>query len=108
MKLPSVLTILTFLGVATAATIKSRISVEAPINQQFANFVAKFSRSYKNNDEYLKRLSLFAKNLEIVNNHNANNKDYKLAINKFADLSTKEMETMFGLKSDLGSTYKGN
>jgi C1A family cysteine protease len=63
--------------------------------------VSKFGRSYKSNSEFQNRLSNFAKNLDIVNSHNAKNVGFELELNKFADLSDQEFKSMLGFRSDL-------
>jgi C1A family cysteine protease len=102
MKFTTIVAVLALFGVVSvnAIQIKNKVGA-AQTEKQFANYISKFSRSYRSNEEYQARLSNFAKNLDIVNNHNSNNLDYQLELNKFADLSDKEYKSMLGFRSDL-------
>ena len=67
MKFASIVAVLALFGVVSVNSLSIKNRVEAAqTEKQFANFITKFSRNYKNNDEYVSRLSNFAKNLEIV------------------------------------------
>ena len=67
----------------------------------FNSFTSRFSRNYKSSAEYNKRLSIFKRNLEIIEEHNQNHaaeEGYTLEVNKFADLTKEEFERTLGLR----------
>ena len=93
MKFTSVVAVLALFGVVSVNSISIKNKVESSQTQKlFSNFVSKFARNYKNQDEFNTRLSNFAKNLDIINKNNQENKDYQLEANKFADLSLSEYQ----------------
>lgn len=47
-------------------------------------------------EEYNARLQVFSNNLAIIRQNNADNEDFKLGVNKFADLSNDEFTKMMG------------
>lgn len=51
-------------------------------------------------EEYKARLSLFKASVEEIAKSNAENKDFKLALNQFADLSDDEFKKRLGLRSE--------
>ena len=64
----------------------------------FNQFISENGKNYLTKEEYNARLSIFKSNYEIVKTHNANNNDFKLAMNSFADLSDAEFEKKMGFK----------
>lgn len=65
--------------------------------QAFQEFVNKYNRNYLTKEEYNARLSIFKANLERVKSHNAEKEGFSMALNKFADLSEEEFNSMLGL-----------
>ncbi|XP_032513806.2 pro-cathepsin H-like [Danaus plexippus] len=63
----------------------------------FAEFMQKHNKNY-DGPEHEQRRKIFETNLRKIEEHNRSNKNFKLAINKFADLTHKEMEKRKGLK----------
>lgn len=102
MKFSSIVAVLALLGVVSveAVQVKNKLQT-SQVEKSFNSFVSKFQRNYKSQKEYQTRLSNFAKNLEIVNQHNAQNVGYQLELNKFADLSNAEYKSMLGFRADL-------
>lgn len=98
MKFTTVVAVLALFGVITtnAVSIQSKLE-ENNVKKVFAAFTNKFQRSYKNQGEYQDRLSNFMKNYQIVTDHNNNNSDFQLEMNKFSDLSDREFQSMLGL-----------
>ena len=93
MKYSTVVAVLALFGVASVNTLQIKDQLASNQAQKlFSNFVSKFGRNYKNNEEFTKRLNNFQKNLEIINKNNQENKDYQLEANKFADLSLSEYQ----------------
>ena len=59
----------------------------------FSSYIAKFSKSYKNKDEYNARFEAFKENYRKVQDHNSRNEaSFKLGINKFSDLTNEEFK----------------
>ena len=100
MKFTHIVAVLALLGISTqAVSVKDQLQQDK-IKKSFSSFVSKFKRNYRNNNEFQTRLNNFAKNLQIVEEHNANNSDFQLETNKFADLTEKEFKSMMGLNAD--------
>jgi len=66
--------------------------------KQFGEFVAKYKKSYKNNQETLARFSTFKKNLELIEEMNQKVPSAKYGITKFADISPQEFEDLYLMK----------
>lgn len=57
----------------------------------FEQWMAQFGRTYGDNAEKERRLTIFVKNLLFVNNFNSQgNKTYKLSVNLFSDMANEE------------------
>lgn len=73
-------------------------SFAALTNQQYQNafieFMHKYSKSYAH-DEFQARFVTFKKNLDFINNLNAQNRGFKVAMNKFGDLSNQEFVALY-------------
>jgi hypothetical protein len=65
----------------------------------FSDFISNNQRNYLTKEEYRARLTIFKSNYELVQSHNAENKDFKLGINHLSDLSDEEFSKRLGLKS---------
>lgn len=61
----------------------------------FNNFISKHHKSYLTKNEFQERFKIFKQNFDYVQKHNAENKDYKLEANKFADWSDEQKQTLF-------------
>jgi C1A family cysteine protease len=74
--------------------------VPSAAHQEYKGFVSKYSKNYKNQEEYNLRLLNFANGLHFVNEHNANPAStHTVAINHMADAHEWEWRMMFGLVS---------
>jgi len=72
----------------------------------FTRWVAENDKSYDHSD-FFNRYSTFKSNVDLINNHNALNKSYTLAVNKFADLNTAEFgKLMCGYKPEIRGTAR--
>ena len=58
---------------------------------QFNQFLKTYNKSYNNTEEYWNRYGIFSANLDYINKHNSYNKPYKLAMNRFGDLTSDEL-----------------
>lgn len=59
----------------------------------FRKFMEKYGKTYKTDEEYIKRYKIFVKNLEIINKLNSEGGTASYDINQFADMEDVEMET---------------
>lgn len=60
--------------------------------EQFLDFAKTHNKQYFI-DDFLHRYSIFENNLNIINQHNEKNLSWKMAINKFADLTASEFKS---------------
>lgn len=103
MKFATVVAVFALLGFSTEAArlnqkmFRSTLAEKDDIETHFSKFVSKFQRSYKNISEYNKRLEHFKQNKAFIDAENAMKGSYTLELNKFADLSNEEFQTMMGL-----------
>jgi len=86
----SLLALAVILGVAFALS-------EVEYQSSFTFWMQQHQRSY-HHDEFLHRYRVFKANLDFINTHNAANKTFKVALNKFADLTGAEYAKMLGTK----------
>jgi len=61
------------------------------VADQFATFIRSYNKYYSIG-ETIKRFGIFAKNVEMINQHNAQNLPWKMDINEFADLTWEEFK----------------
>lgn len=62
------------------------------LSEAFNKHISTLQRSYLTKEEYKARKDIFKKNYEYVQNHNNQNSDYKLEMNRYADWSDDERE----------------
>ena len=62
---------------------------------EFLNFTHNYNRTYEGTAGFWYRYNIFADNLDKINAHNRGNSTYRLGINKFADLTSKEFKTIY-------------
>ena len=68
---------------------------EMTMAERHEQWMAKYSRVYKDAAEKEMRLKVFAANYELIEKHNAGNHKYKLGANKFADLTNEEFKQIY-------------
>ncbi len=74
--------------------------------RNFINFISEHHRSYGTKEEYEYRLSVFADKYAFVQQHNAENNTYKVAINQFSDLTQSEYEQRLGFMASAKTSKK--
>jgi len=62
--------------------------------KQFQDFVEKFEKKY-DTKEIFDKFSVFVKNMEMIESHDAAKEGYSLAVNEFADLTWEEFSKMY-------------
>ena len=106
MKRTALITTIAILGLVSTNALTVRQNIKPKENDEqvleaFTEFTSRFSRQYKTLGEYNKRLSTFKKSFTYVENHNKNKAEkagYTLEINKFADMTKEEYESLLGFK----------
>jgi cathepsin F len=89
----------------------SAVTLNSELTNAFGRFMAEYGRSYDSVEEYAKRLSIFADNIERVNKMNAEHiligGEAVFGVTKFSDLSPKEFKQYYlGYKpSNATKTY---
>lgn len=71
----------------------SAISILCPV--LFKEFISTYNKVYDTETEYNKRLEIFCKNYEFIDNHNRNDVTFSLDINQFADLTAEEFNSLY-------------
>lgn len=65
----------------------------------FLKHIAQYAKSYASKEEYNYRLNVFRANYALVVRHNsANDQDFYLGMNQFADMSPNEFNQRLGLR----------
>lgn len=88
-----VVMMLSVLGLTAGANIRPREVYES----QFIEHINKYNVKISNGQEFVRRLQIFADNMDIIENHNAGNESYKMAINKFSHLTLEEFQSQVSL-----------
>lgn len=68
----------------------------SPVEQEFAQYLAKFGKTYLSEEEHTARLANFAKTHFIIEEHNAAGKSWTLAHNFMSDWSETERQQLNG------------
>lgn len=92
----------------TAAALTALAAVANVTPEDFDQWKATHSKTYEGG-EHSARLGIFQENAKIVEQHNAGNHTWTMALNEYADLSTEEFNSFylgFNPSSKLGSTDK--
>jgi cathepsin L len=63
--------------------------LEHEAQSAFTFWMQQYQKSY-HHEEFLQRYNIFKSNLEFIHNHNAANKSFTVAMNKFGDLTVEE------------------
>lgn len=67
------------------------------IDNDFAEYVAHHGKSYMTKEEYTYRREIFERNKRLIEDHNSKSgQSYRLAINKFADMTEYEFNSYVG------------
>jgi C1A family cysteine protease len=73
--------------------------IPSAAHQQYRQFIGKFGKQHKSQEEYNLRMLNFASSLHFVNEHNAKKATFTAGINHLADAHDWERRMMFGLVS---------
>lgn len=75
-------------------------------HSKFLDFVKTYDKDYSSSEEYLYRFRVFMKNIDYIEEVNRHNLSYKLAVNKFTDLTNTEFSNKY-TPSLLHSQFNG-
>ena len=95
MKILSVLIVATVLASAYFV-MQSSSPLEAEL--EFGNYITSYNKNYASEEEYNFRLSIFAEQLRIINDHNAKGLSWTLGVNQFSDWTREEYKALLGYK----------
>ncbi|GLU20067.1 hypothetical protein SLE2022_362820 [Rubroshorea leprosula] len=96
---PVTLSILLFLffALSSAATLRT----DDEVRRMYTSWLAKHGKTYNGIGEEEKRFQIFKDNLRFVDEHNSQNRTYRLGLNRFADLTNEEYRAMYlGTRTD--------
>lgn len=96
MKILSVLIVATVLASAYFV-FQTSSPLEAEV--EFGNFIVSYNKNYASEEEYNFRLSVFAEQLRIINEHNAKGLSWTLGVNQFSDWTREEYKAILGYKA---------
>ncbi|GMH02857.1 hypothetical protein Nepgr_004696 [Nepenthes gracilis] len=81
---------------------KSSWRSDAEVMRIYESWLVKHGKNYNALGEKEKRYEIFKDNLRLIDEHNAENRSYKLGLNRFADLTNEEFRSMYlGAKRDM-------
>ena len=86
--------LLTFLSFSFVSSFYVRNENDNTYNM-FLNFKNKYNKTYDSIHTHEYRYAIFLENLDIINDHNTNNNDWKMDINSFADLTRDEFASTY-------------
>ena len=74
---------------------------ESEVDMRFVNFIGKYTKQYKDKEEFLHRMDIFKRNADKIENHNARNSGslYRMGLNSFADMTEEELRARLGLRN---------
>ena len=79
--------------IASASSSAALPGIESTLHQKFHQFLSAHKKVYANPTEYIRRLSNFQSNLEMIEAHNRRTDvNYKLGITQFADMDQDEVQ----------------
>ena len=74
---------------------KSRWRTDEDVMAVYEAWLAKHGKSYNALGEKERRFQIFKDNLRFIDEHNAENRTYKVGLNRFADLTNEEYRSMY-------------
>ena len=69
------------------------------------SYVSQYGKSYGTKEEYLFRLDVFKKSLNFINEQNAQNLSFTLALNPTADWTHEEYRRLLGYRKPANAEY---
>ncbi|KAG7034326.1 Germination-specific cysteine protease 1, partial [Cucurbita argyrosperma subsp. argyrosperma] len=100
----TLLPLLSFFLLSTSALSSSLLSrrSDSEVRATYDLWLAKFGKTYNGIEEQEKRFQIFRENLNFIDDHNSENRTYKVGLNRFADLTNDEYRAAYlGTRSSL-------
>ncbi|XP_062003528.1 cysteine proteinase mucunain-like [Rosa rugosa] len=95
------LTLFSLLFLSFTLSHASSLRTEAEVRELYQHWLVKHQKVYNGIGEEETRFQIFKDNLKFVDEHNAENRSYKVGLNAFADLTNQEYRAKFlGTRSD--------
>lgn len=88
------LALLSFFFLSISASALSRRS-DGEVREIYDLWLAKHGKAYNGIDEREKRFQIFKENLKFIDDHNSENRTYKVGLNMFADLTNEEYRALY-------------
>ncbi|KAA0056690.1 cysteine proteinase COT44-like [Cucumis melo var. makuwa] len=88
------LALLSFFFLSISASALSRRS-DGEVREIYDLWLAKHGKAYNGIDEREKRFQIFKENLNFIDDHNSENRTYKVGLNMFADLTNDEYRALY-------------
>lgn len=89
------LTLFTLLFLSFTLSHASDHRTDAEVRELYQNWLVKHQKVYNGIGEEETRFQIFKDNLKFVDEHNAENRSYKVGMNAFADLTNQEYRARF-------------
>ncbi|KAI4388632.1 hypothetical protein MLD38_000944 [Melastoma candidum] len=81
----------------------SRLRTDAEVLAVYENWLVRHGKVYNSLAERQRRFDIFKDNLRFIEEHNSENRTYRLGLNRFADLTNEEYRQRYtGLRMDRG------
>jgi C1A family cysteine protease len=77
------------------------LTVNAEDTTKFSQFLQKYGKKYNSFEEFDRRFKIYSQNIDFIDQHNLDNKHFKLGENQFTDLSHDEYQTYLNWDSQL-------
>lgn len=78
-------------------------------DNSFLAFLARNGKSYLTKEEYVRRLSVYARNRRFIEEHNQREgRRYTLSVNRYADLTNAEFRQIYSKRKGLNTEYNEN
>ncbi|GLU13519.1 hypothetical protein SLE2022_301520 [Rubroshorea leprosula] len=97
----SPVTISTFLFILFALSSAATWRSDDEVRSMYNSWLAKHGKAYNGIGEEERRFQIFKDNLRFIDEHNSQNRTYRLGLTKFADLTNEEYRAMYlGTRTD--------
>jgi hypothetical protein len=94
LKQTALVAIMVFMGGAATLGVKDTTDV-IEIERAFFEFMSRHGKIYRSMEETVRRRDIFRANYERVVSHNAEDRGYKLGLNKYSDLTHEEFLELY-------------
>jgi C1A family cysteine protease len=92
---------LLFHSLLILASCSNFLDLDQSESSEFEDFIEKFSKSYKNQEEYSQRKKIFINNSKLIRESNLKGLSWSLGLNEFSDLTSSEFSSKFLMKESI-------